>query len=82
MEANHKVHQEAFMLTRFNHFLDSASNFLAVRKGLMPFVGILLVIVNLILQFIPAASSLAHTNLLLHIGIILAIVGIMIAWAL
>ncbi|MGE5225189.1 MAG: hypothetical protein ACM3PY_22350 [Omnitrophica WOR_2 bacterium] len=70
------------MFTRFNHFLDNASNFLAVRKGLLPMIGILLIIVNAILQFFPEAGFLARTNLLLHIGIIIAILGVMLAWAL
>jgi hypothetical protein len=70
------------MFTRFNRFLDSASNFLAVRKGLLPIIGILFIIANAILQFFPEAGFLARTNLLLHIGIIIAILGVMLAWAL
>lgn len=70
------------MFTRFNHFLDNASNFLAVRKGLLPILGILFIIANAILQFIPAAGFVAQTNLLLHIGIIIAVLGLMLAWAL
>jgi len=34
------------------------------------------------LQFIPASGIVAETNLLLHLGVILAIFGIMLAWAL
>ncbi len=73
------------MMLRFSHFLDDASNFIAVRKGLLPLIAILLILSNAILQFIPLAPTvawLAHTNLFLHLGIILAIVGIMLAWAL
>lgn len=70
------------MLIRFSHLLDGMSEFLAARKGLLPFLGIILIIVNGVLQFIPAAGRLASTNLLLHIGLVLALVGIMLAWAL
>ncbi len=65
----------------FNRFLDDASEFLAHRKGLLPLVGILLIVINAVLQF-TGAGWLASTNLLLHIGLILALVGIMLAWAL
>jgi uncharacterized membrane protein len=70
------------MLSRLNRLLDVLSDFLAVRKGLLPLLGILLIIVNGILQFIPTIGWLAHTNLLFHIGVILAIIGMMLAWAL
>ena len=70
------------MLVNFSRFLDTMSEFLAARKGLLPFLGILLVIINGVLQFIPAAGWLATTNLLLHIGVVLAILGIMLDWAL
>ncbi len=72
-------------MLRFSHFLDTASNFIAVRKGLLPLIAIGLIAINAILQFIPLAPTiawLAHTNLLLHIGLILAIIGMMLAWAL
>lgn len=55
---------------------------MAPRKGLLPFIGLILVIINLILQFIPGLGWLADTNLLLHLGVILALVGFMLAWAL
>lgn len=67
---------------RINQFLDWVSDFLAHRKGLLPIIGILLVAINFILQFIPLAGWLAQTNLMLHLGIIVAIVGILLAWAL
>jgi hypothetical protein len=62
--------------------LDWLSEFLAHRKGLLPLVGIILIILNLILQFILPPGWLTSSNLLLHIGLILAIFGLMLAWAL
>jgi hypothetical protein len=70
------------MLEKLSRFLDQASDFLAYRKGLLPLVGILLIIINGILQFLPYSGWLSESGLLLHIGVIIAIVGIMIAWAL
>jgi hypothetical protein len=65
-----------------NRFLDAAAEFFAQRKGLLPFVGIILVIINAILQFIPGGGIFVDSNILLHIGVIIAVFGIMLAWAL
>lgn len=66
-----------------SRLLDRLSEFLAHRKGLLPLVGILLIVVNLILQFVlPSGDFLVSTNLLLHLGVILAIFGLLLAWAL
>jgi hypothetical protein len=70
------------MKEKINQFIDNVSEFLAYRKGLLPIIGILLIILNWILQFIPVAAWVVGTNTLLHIGAILAIIGFMIAWAL
>ncbi len=70
------------MKKRLNHLLDRLSEYLAHRKGLLPLLGIALVVANLVLQWIPAAGWLAETNLLLHLGTILAVLGILLAWAL
>jgi len=70
------------MLNRLNQLLDVISDYLAHRKGLIPLIAIGIIVVNGILQFIPGVGLLAESNLLLHIGIILAILGFMLAWAL
>lgn len=62
--------------------LDDLSNYLAHRKGLLPIIGILLIILNLILQFTFPGSFIVTTNLFLHIGLVIAIFGMMLAWAL
>ncbi len=63
-------------------FLDHASEFLAHRKGLLPIIGLVLILVNLLIQFIFPGSLLADSNLFLHLGVIVAIFGLMLAWAL
>jgi len=62
--------------------LDNLSDFLAHRKGLLPIIGLLLICGNLAVQFILPGSILAISNLLLHAGLIIAIFGLMLAWAL
>ncbi len=63
-------------------FLDFISEFLAHRKGLLPIIGIVFIVINLILQFIIPGTLLATSNLIMHIGLIVAIFGLMLAWAL
>ncbi|MEW5828993.1 MAG: hypothetical protein AB1846_08910 [Chloroflexota bacterium] len=65
-----------------SRLLDQVSEFLAHRKGLLPLVGVLLILLNLLLQFILPGSWLATTNLSLHIGLVIALFGLMLAWAL
>jgi hypothetical protein len=69
------------MLAAFSKFLDHTSEFLAHRKGLLPLAGILFVLGNMIIR-LALPGWLAETDLFLHVGIILAVLGFMIAWAL
>lgn len=62
--------------------LDWLSEFLAHRKGLLPLIGIGLILMNIFLQFLLPAGWLVSTNFLLHIGLVIAIFGLMLAWAL
>ncbi len=62
--------------------LDFLSEFIAHRKGLLPIIGLALIFLNLLLQFIFPGSILATANLCLHFGLIIAIFGLMLAWAL
>ncbi|HMZ06816.1 MAG TPA: hypothetical protein PK078_04290 [Anaerolineales bacterium] len=62
--------------------LDRISEYLAHRKGLLPIIGLVLIFINLILQFIFPGSILITSNLFLHLGLIVAIFGLMLAWAL
>lgn len=69
------------MLESLSHFLDKVSSFLANRKGLLPLIGLVLILINFILQFVTA-GWLVESNLFLHLGLLLAIIGFMLAWAL
>jgi hypothetical protein len=65
-----------------SNLIDKLSEYLARRKGLLPLVGILLIAVNFVLQFAAPHSWITTSNMGLHIGLVLAIFGLMLAWAL
>ncbi len=62
--------------------VDRLSEFFARRKGLLPLIGIGLILLNLLFQFLLPPGWIVSTNLFLHIGLIIAIFGLMLAWAL
>ena len=69
-------------MKRLSRLVDRASDYFAHRKGLLPLLGILLVIINYILPFLIGLNMVTQSNLLLHLGVIVAIFGIMLAAAL
>jgi len=65
--------------------IDRISDYLAHNKGMPVFLGILLVIFNYVAQFfasVPVIGFVASTNLLLHLGIVIGLVGILLGDAL
>jgi hypothetical protein len=71
------------MINRLSKFLDRASEYLSRRKGLLPLVGIGLVILNfLIVAIFPGSWFIVETNLFLHLGVVVALIGFMLSWAL
>lgn len=69
------------MIQQISILFDRLSEFFAHRKGLLPLFGLSLVLVNFALQFVPG-GWVASTNCFLHLGVLLAIVGFMLARAL
>ena len=66
-----------------SRLVDTASNYFAHRKGLLPLIGIVLIIINYILPFIFGLDNfVTGSNLFLHLGAIIAIFGLMLGWAL
>lgn len=57
-------------------------NSLAEIKGILPLSGLVLVIISLIAQFVPAMSFLTPGNWLLHVGVIVGLGGLLVADAL
>ncbi len=68
-------------MEKLSQFIDKLSNFFAPRKGLLPLVGMGLVILNFFVGILPL-GWLSSSDLLLHLGIVIAILGLMLAWAL
>jgi hypothetical protein len=62
--------------------VDIASNYFAHRKGFLPLLGILFVILNFILPFFVPPNFFTLSNFFLHLGVIVAIFGMMLGWAL
>ncbi len=69
------------MSSPLNKSIDKLSNFLAARKGLLPLLGIVLIVSNYFLQFF-GLGWFSQSNLLLHAGLVIAILGLMLARAL
>ncbi len=70
---------------RITKWLQAIGDYLAQRKGLPVLAGIGLVLLNLIVRLLPswpAVSWLAETDLLLHLGVILGLLGILLGDAL
>lgn len=61
-----------------NRLLDYLSEQLAQRRGLPVLLGIGLVILNFVFQFIPGLKVLTTGGLLLHLGVIVGLLGILL----
>jgi hypothetical protein len=61
--------------------LTNLLDFLERMKGLPLLIGILLVILNFIVQYIPGLASLGDSNLLLHLGVVVGLLGVLLAEA-
>lgn len=62
-----------------SRLLDRAGDFLAARPGLLPLIGLALVLLNLLLQIVPGGGYwLVDSNLFLHVGLIVAVLGLLL----
>jgi len=69
------------MKSKLAIILDNMSNYLSKSKGLLPLIGLSLIVLNLLFSLFMT-NWFSQTNFLLHFGIIIAILGFMLAWAL
>jgi hypothetical protein len=69
------------MFKSLSRLVDKLSEFLAPRKGLLPLIGIVFICVNFVFQFLPF-GWVRETGLFLHLGLVIAIFGLMLAWVL
>ncbi|MBN2006922.1 MAG: hypothetical protein JXA21_26445 [Anaerolineae bacterium] len=72
---------EARKKRTFNEWLNIVSNFISHYKGFPVLVGIGLIFLNMVLSLLPAwpvVSWFAQTDLLLHLGCIIGLLGILL----
>ena len=62
--------------------MQKLTDFLERVKGLPIVISILLVIFNFIVQYIPSLAFLGDSNLLLHLGVVVGLLGVLLAEAL
>jgi len=62
--------------------LDELSEYFAHRKGLLPLIGAGMVLINLLMEIVIPNAYLTEIGLFLHLGIILALFGLVLARAL
>jgi hypothetical protein len=65
--------------------IDRISEYLAHNKAMPVYLGVLLIVLNYVVQFlapVPVFGFIASTNLLLHLGIIVGLIGILVGDAL
>ncbi len=68
-----------------NRLLKQMSDFLARLPGLPVLIGIALIVANFVLQLLPpwpVVGWMADVNLLLHLGVVIALFGTLLPHAL
>lgn len=60
-----------------NDFLDKVSEYLSKYPGLLPLLGLGLIILNLILQLFPG-HWFVDRNILLHLGLVISLIGLLL----
>lgn len=65
-----------------NAVLDMLSEFISKRKGLLPTIGLLLILLDWVFQYTFLGSSISETSFFLHLGLVFVVLGFMLAWAL
>jgi hypothetical protein len=64
---------------QINELVERINRFLVRQPGLAPLAGLLLIVANFLLQIWPGPDSwIAASNLLLHLGLIISIVGLLL----
>ena len=66
----------------FSTLLDKLSNSLANKKGLLPLIGTVLIVLNLLFEILLPNAYFTQIDLFLHIGLVIAILGLVLARAL
>lgn len=68
------------LIQRLSKLVDLSSDYFAHRRGLLPLLGILMIFINfLLVSLLPAEWYIIRTNLVLHLGLLIALFGILLA---
>ena len=69
---------------RMSRLVDGANDFFGDRPGFLPILGFLLVFLDLLLQIFlgPNSGWFVSSSFLMHLGVMIAILGILLARAL
>ena len=59
------------------HFATTATNFMADRRGVPIILGLILVLLNFCLPFFPPLGWFVEYDVLLHLGVLIAVGGIL-----
>jgi hypothetical protein len=70
--------QERGLTGLLNRVLDYVSGQIARRRGLPVLLGVGLVVLNFVFQFIPGLRVLTTGNLLLHLGVVVGLLGLLL----
>ncbi len=70
--------------TLLSKILDGVSDYVSAHRGVPVLIGVLLVVLNYVLLIIPGVQLgfVETTNLLLHLGVIIGLLGILLGDAL
>jgi hypothetical protein len=77
----YNLHDDARSKKEVLALMQKLADFLEKVKGLPILIGILLVILNFIVQYIPSLVLVGDSNLLLHLGVAVGLLGVLLAEA-
>jgi hypothetical protein len=64
------------------NLLDKSADFMAEKPGFLPLLAVGFILINFLLQIVPGSGWIVDSNLFLHFGLIIAIIGLLIIRAL
>lgn len=64
------------------NILDKSADFMAERPGFLPLLAVVFILFNFLLQIFPGTGWIVDSNLFLHLGLIIGILGLLIIRAL
>jgi hypothetical protein len=64
------------------NILDKSADFMAERPGFLPLLAVGFILFNFLLQIFPGSGWVVESNLFLHFGLVIDIIGLLIIRAL